>query len=158
MITLLVKNIFVLLHISMAAAWFGMGLRLAAQARTAVASAEEGGAILANDTMRTTRFMGHFLGLTLVFGLVAFFLGGGFSFYTPNFHTSILLVVLMVVVQEALIKPAWRRLHAALVASPIDSEAAEQARKRIGMATGIGHLLWFVVLVLMLWNRYPLSL
>lgn len=154
---LLVKNIFVILHIITGAAWFGMGLRLTAKARNAIAAAEAGGAILADDTRRTVRFMGYFIVLTFVFGLVAIFLGGGFGFYDSKYHTSILLVLILVALQFALIAPSWGKLHGALASAPVDLGAAEQLRKRIAMSTGIAHLLWLVVLVLMLWNQYPLA-
>lgn len=141
---LLLKNVAVLLHVITAAAWFGLGLRLAAQART-VASAEPSvAAALGSDGARTVSMMGLFSVLTLVFALVAFFAGGGFATYGPEYHTSLLLIVVLVGLQYGLIRPSWDKLVA----------GDTSARGRVAMGTGIGHLLWLVILVLMFWPQY----
>ena len=134
-------SLFVLLHIITAAAWFGLGLGLTGQAR---AVAEPGASALGAAGTRTVQMMGLFSVLTLVFGLLALVLGRGFAGYGPQFHTSLLLIAALVGVQYLLIGPAWKKLAA--------GDAG--ARGRIAMGTGIGHVLWLVTLVLMLWERY----
>ena len=141
--------VFILLHILFAAAWFGMGLRLATQART-VLSLERGAALaLADDVARTIRFMGIFIVLTLVFAFGALGAGGGYV-GQPQYHMASLLIVILVVLQYALIGPSWKKLRAAIEAGT----DAEAFRKRVAMSVGIGHLLWFVMLVLMEWKRF----
>lgn len=130
----MISSIAVLLHIVTAAAWFGLGLSLSAQARAAAADAGT----------RTVTLMGVFSVLTLVFGLLALLFGRGFAGYGPQFHTSLLLIVVLVGVQYGLIRPAWNKLAA----------GDASARGRLAMSTGIGHLVWLVILVLMLWEQY----
>ena len=142
-------QVFVFLHIVMAAAWFGMALRLATQART-VLSLEQGAALaLADDVARTVRFMGIFIVLTFIFAMGVLGLGGGYPGQF-QYHTASLLIVVLVVVQYVLIGPAWKKLRAAVEAGT----DAEAFRKRVAMGVGIGHLLWLVLLVLMFWNRF----
>ena len=137
----------------MAAAWFGMGLRLATQART-VLSLEQGAALaLADDVARTVRFMGIFAILTFVFAMGALGLGGGYPGLF-QYHTASLLIVILVVVQYLLIRPSWKKLRAAVEAGT----DAEGFRKRVSMSVGIGQLLWLAMLVLMLWDRFRVAL
>jgi len=148
---LLVKTLSVVLHIITAAAYFGLGLLLGRQARAfADTKLPEVGAIGG----RSVRLMTMFAVLTLVFGLVAFFLApGGFAVYGPEFHTSISLIVILVLVQVLLVQMGWGAMHDAIGAGTDPSSG----RKRVMMGVGIAHLLWLVILVLMLWNRsiYP---
>ena len=140
----MIKNIFVLLHIVTAAGWFGLGLILATISRKAV---EEGGPAILASGAKTVGMMTTFVSLTLVFGLIAFFAGGGFGSYGPAYHTSITLLIILVLVQLFVIRPGW---------AAISSGGGQSARKKVAMGTGIGHLLWVVVLILMLWNQYSL--
>jgi hypothetical protein len=147
---LFLKNIFVVLHIITAAAWFGLGLRLGAKARSVLTLDRPIAAALVEDTQRTVRFMSIFIVLTVLFSLGAFFLGGGFGGYGPQYHTSLLLILILGGVQVGVIEPAWRGLRGA-IAGESDAGSAESYRKRIAISVGVGHLLWLVVLVLMYW-------
>ena len=152
MTTYLLKYLFVILHIITAAAWFGLGLRLSGRARVVLNMKEAAARALLDDTQRSVYLMNVFIILTLLFSLGAFLLGGGFAAYGPAYHTSLLLIVIMVLVQFLLIRRGWNGLQAAL-AGPDAPEAAESFRKRVAMGTGIGHLLWLIILVLMFWNQ-----
>jgi hypothetical protein len=152
MTTYLLKYVFVILHVITAAGWFGLGLRLAGQARTAMSAEATAAQALVKDAQRSVYLMNVFIVLTLVFSLGAFFLGGGFAVYGPAYHTSLLLIVLMTLDQFLLIRPGWRGLQTAL-AGPSDADAAASFRKRIAMGTGIGHLMWLIILVLMFWPQ-----
>ncbi len=146
-------SIFVVLHIITAAAWFGLALRLAGRARTVIELGGEAGAALAEDGQASIRQMNIFVILTFLFSIGAFIAGGHFSAYGPVYHTSVTLIVLLVADQLFVIRPGWTALQEA-VAGAVDAEAAESARKKVAIGTGVGHLLWLVLLVLMLWNRY----
>ncbi|MDX1548717.1 MAG: hypothetical protein R3247_17095 [Rhodothermales bacterium] len=148
MALLILKHITTILHILFAAAWFGMGLRLAAQARTALAQPREAGVALAADGARTVRFMSIFALLTAVFAYATLGLGGPAS-YGLSFHLSSGLILVLLAVQYALIRPGWARLQTAVERG----EGGEAARKRVAMGVGIGHLLWITILVLMFWPR-----
>lgn len=146
---------FVILHIITAAAWFGLGLRLSAQARAVLNTAGGAARALADDVQRSVRLMGIFIVLTLVFAVGAFIAGGAFAAYGPAYHTSLLLIVVLVAVQFFVIRPGWKRLYRAL-----DDErtGADQARKQVSIGVGIGHLIWLVLLILMFWEELQLAL
>lgn len=148
----LLKYIFVFLHIATAAAWFGMALRLSAQARLAARVGGASAAAVSEETRRGINLMGIFLLLTFAFGLGAFLLGGAFAVYGMEFHTSLLLILILIAVHYALIGPRWDRFGKALTTDhPQDAEAH---RKKLAMFLGIGHLLWMVILFLMLWRYF----
>lgn len=154
---LLLKNIFVVLHVITAAAWFGLGLRLAGKARMVTTSDGATARALADDTARSVYLMNVFVLLTLAFSLVAFFAGGGFAGYGPVYHTSLLLIVILTLVQFFVIRTGWNTLQAA-VESDGENGIIESARKRVAMGTGIGHLAWLVLLVLMFWRQISAGL
>ena len=149
---ILLKYILVILHVITGAAWFGLGLRLAGKARMVTSSDASAARALADDTARSVYLMNVFILLTLVFSLAAFFVGGGFATYGPTYHTSLLLIVILTVVQFFVIRTGWNTLQTA-VESDGDNGIIESARKRVAMGTGIGHLTWLVILVLMFWPR-----
>lgn len=153
MMAYLLQYLFVILHIITAAAWFGLGLRLAGRARVVLNMNEAAARALLDDTQRSVYLMNVFIVLTLLFALGAFFLGGGFAAYGPAYHTSLLLIVLLVLVQFLMIRAGWNGLQTALA----DAEEAEPFRKRVAMGTGIGHLIWLTLLVLMFWGELRLA-
>lgn len=145
---------FVILHIITAAAWFGLGLRLSAQARAALNTAGGAARALADDVQRSVRLMSIFIVLTLVFAVGAFIAGGAFDTYGPAYHTSLLLIVVLVGLQFFVIRTGWKRLYRALDGERAD---ADQARKQVSIGVGIGHLIWLVLLILMFWEEWQLA-
>lgn len=143
----MLKNILVLLHVITAAGWFGLALSIGGIARQVAAGKSPG---LVAEGAKSIKLMNILIVLTFVFGLTAFFIGGGFAAYGPQYHTSLLLVLILVAIQFMMIRPSWSKLVA-------DAAGASSAKKRMGMAIGIGHLIWLVVLVLMFWTHYPLA-
>lgn len=151
----MLKSIFVVLHVITAAAWFGLALRLAGRARRVIELGGEGGAALASDGQASVRQMNIFIVLTLLFSIGAFIAGGHFAAYGPVYHSSVTLIVLLTLDQLFVIRPGWNALRTAVAGSgAVDAAAAESARKKVAIGTGVGHLLWLIMLVLMLWNRY----
>lgn len=104
------------------------------------------------DTKSAINLMGIFLVLAFVFGLTAFFMKGGFARYGAEYHTSLLLIVVLLGIHYFLIRPTWERFSGAVTSD--NSQDAAQQKKRLGMFVGIGHLLWIILLFLMLWERY----
>lgn len=145
--------LFVLLHVITAAAWFGLGLRLAAQARKTLNQDHPAAVALSEDVQRSVRLMGIFIVLTFLFGLGAFFIGGGFAAYGPLYHTSLLLIFILILLQYFVIRPTWAKIQKGVAAQEPSGELVGY-RKRIAMTVGIGHLIWLVVLVLMFWRNY----
>lgn len=149
---LFAKYVFVVLHILTAAAYFGLGIPLARQARAFAATAA---APLGDQGARTTMLMTVFGILTFAFAIAAFLLGGWvagqnpFQFYGPQYHASITLMLVLIAVHVGLVQLGWSRLRE-VVAVGAD---ATTVRKRIGAGVGIAHLLWVVILVLMFWGQ-----
>lgn len=150
---MLLKWILVILHIITAAAWFGLGLRLAGQARSVLSLEGEAQATLADDGQQSVRLMNIFILLTLVFSLGAFVAGGHFSTYGPAYHSAVTLIVLLTLDQLVVIRPAWNTLQAYARGEGIDADAAQSAKSRVAIGTGVGHLIWLVLLGLMFANR-----
>jgi len=148
---MLLKWILVILHIITAAAWFGLGLRLTGQARTVLEKDGDAQRALADDGQRSVWLMTIFIVLTLVFSIGAFIAGGHFDTYGPVYHSAVTLIVLLTLVQLFVIRPGWNALHSAVEAA--DRDALESAKSRVAIGTGVGHLLWLVLLVLMFANR-----
>lgn len=153
----LLQYLFIILHIITAAAWFGLGLRLSGRARVVLNMQEPAARALLDDTQRSVYLMNVFIVLTLLFALGAFLFGGGFATYGPAYHTSLLLIVVLVLVQLFVIRPGWHGLQSALTGGE-QGGTAERFRKRVAMGTGIGHLIWLVLLVLMFWDEISLGL
>ncbi|PQJ33798.1 hypothetical protein BSZ35_03545 [Salinibacter sp. 10B] len=148
---MLLKWILVILHIITAAAWFGLGLRLTGQARTVLEKDGDAQRALADDGQRSVWLMTIFIVLTLVFSISAFIAGGHFDTYGPVYHSAVTLIVLLTLVQLFVIRPGWNALQSAVDAA--DRDALESAKSRVAIGTGVGHLLWLVLLVLMFANR-----
>ncbi len=141
---LLLKYVFVILHILTAASWFGLALPLARRARL-VAAGGVGAAELAAEGARTVGMLGKFSVLTLVFALGAFSVGimaEGADAYGWPYHTALLLLLGLIGATLGLVRPGWNALQR--------GEAA--AAKRVAMGVGIGHMLWLVILILMFWR------
>lgn len=147
------KVVAVILHILTAAAFFGLGLLLPRQARV---FATTGATVLGEQGERAARLMTLFAVLTVAFSLIAFFTPpGGFAVYGFEFHTSLLLILILLGVHLALVHRGWSLLRVAVAAGRDGRKAARE----IAMGVGITHLLWLVILVLMFWSaplRAPL--
>lgn len=143
----------ILCHIVTAAAWFGMALRLGAHARLVISLQGEGALTAADDGVKAVRMMGVWILLTWLFALGSLMLGGGYL-GQYQYHTAAMLIFILVVVQYTLIRPAWNGLRNAVAAGA----EPKTFGKRVVITTGIGHLLWTVLLLLMFWNRFAAAL
>jgi len=150
---MLLKWILVILHIITAAAWFGIGLRLAGQARAVLEQEGDARAALAQEGGRSVWLMNLFVVLTLVFSLGAFVAGGHFVAYGPVYHTAVLVIVLLTADQLLVIRGGWASLQSLATQASPDVDALESAKKRVVIGTGVGHLMWLILLVLMFANR-----
>ena len=136
----LVHTATIALHILFAAAWFGMALALPALARAVVSGGAPGS--------KTMNAMNGTAVLFYVFAVANWTLGMGLGFEAQYnawpYHTSLTLGLVLVAVQLFLIRPSWNKLVAG---------DAETGRKRLAMGTGIGHLVWLTIFVLMYVGR-----
>jgi len=155
---MLLKWIFVVLHIITAAAWFGLGLRLTGQARTVLQMEGEGQAAIAEEGQQSVRLMNLFIVLTLVFSVGAFIAGGHFDYYGPAYHSALTFIVLLTLDQLVVIRPAWSTLRAWATGDDVTDETARSAKTRVAIGTGVGHLLWLVLLGLMFTDQFLMAL
>lgn len=153
---MLIKWILVVLHIITAAAWFGIGLRLAGQARAVLEHDGDTQRALAEEGSRSVWLMNIFIVLTLVFSLSAFVAGGHFARYGPAYHSAVTLIVLLAVDQLWIIRGGWSALTEAVRDGATD--ALESAKTRVAIGTGVGHLLWLVLLGLMFVDQFQAAL
>ena len=144
----LLHVLLLVLHVVTAAAWFGMALRLSAQARSVGRLSGEAHAAMAEDGMQAVRLMGVLLLLTFVFSMGLLALGGGYPGQW-QYHAASALIVVLLVLHYVLIRPGW----ASLAEAAASEATGESQRKRIAMSVGMGHLIWLVLVVLMFWNR-----
>jgi hypothetical protein len=149
---MLLKWILVVLHIITAAAWFGIGLRLTGQARAVMEHAGDAQRALAEEGGQSVWLMNIFIVLTLVFSLSAFVAGGHFVRYGPAYHSAVTLIVLLTIDQLWVIRGGWSALAGAVDSG--DTDALESAKTRVAIGTGVGHLLWLVLLGLMFVNQF----
>ncbi len=149
---ILLAHTLVFLHIAAAAAWFGMALRVTSRAGLSFTLGGSAAATIGSDTRKGLDLMGILLVLAFLFGLVAFFLLGGFARYGAEYHTSLLLIVVLLGIHYVLIRPTWQRFTSAVVSD--NTQDASKLRTRLAMFLGIGHLVWIAILFLMLWERY----
>ena len=150
---MLLKWILVILHIITAAAWFGIGLRLAGQARSVLTLDGTARTALAEDGQQSVRLMNIFILLTLVFSLGAFVAGGHFSTYGPAYHSAVTLIVLLTLDQLVVIRPGWNTLVEYAKGQDVTDDAAQSAKTKVAIGTGVGHLIWLVLLGLMFVDR-----
>lgn len=158
---MILKWILVILHVITAAGWFGLGLRLAGQARTVLSLQGDAQITLADDGRETVRLMNIFILLTLLFSVGAFVAGGHFNAYGPVYHTALTLIVLLTLDQLVVIRPAWNTLLAHATGgegSDVTDEDAQSAKTKVAIGTGVGHLLWLVLLGLMFVSRFQAAL
>lgn len=139
----LVHTIVLALHVLFAAAWFGLGLALPALSRSALSGGAPGGERVVGAMTGSVLLFYAFAVLNWVLGMQ---LGFELQYNAWPYHTALTLGLVLVAVQLLLIRPGWSKLTAS-------AETAEAGRKRIAMGTGIGHLTWLVIFLLMYVGR-----
>ena len=131
--------VLVLGHVVVAAAWFGIGLRLPSLSRAILAAPPDVREALRRHGDKTIREM---TGMSVVFyalALAAFFVGGGFSAYGPVYHAALGLGLVLVLLHAFGTRPTWRRF----------ADGDDALRGRFGGLLGLSHGLWLALLVLM---------
>lgn len=133
-------TVVIALHVLFAATWFGLSLSLPALARPA-----NGDAKVASAGDRIISMMGISVILFYLTGLGAFVMGARLDFpYGWPIHVAMTLGLLLVAVHYLLLRKAWPK--------------AVNGVGSIGMALGIGHLLWLSMFVLMYLQRLGVGL
>lgn len=145
-------QVLLVIHVLCAMLWFG-GTAFVPRRLRDVMGAEPAHA---RRTIMTLLRQSQALDLAAVLAVLtgicmAFAYPDGFGALSPRFHVALLLSLLWLALALLVARPSMRRIadaihgHGAL-------EPGRKFAKRVGMATGLEHLLFVTVVVLMLWR------
>ncbi len=144
-------QILLVLHVAAAAYWFGAAAGLPRRYRGLLEQVPTEAGKLTGGMRRELLFFGLAPLVVFVTGLLLVLGAGGFAGVSPRIHAAMGLAVLWIGVGSALGRPAALRVLADVDRGQVD-DGTRGAVRRLGMATGIGHLLFLVMLTLMLWR------
>jgi hypothetical protein len=146
-------RLLLVVHILAAATWFGGGLGLSARVRRSIELGSAAAEALAEE-LRKQRIIAVSAALLVLFtGVGLIFVVGGFSVVPLGIQVALGLMLLALLVELGLIQPATRRISVAIDKGGDLTHAAQLAR-RLAPASGIIHLLWTAMLVLMIWKSF----
>jgi hypothetical protein len=131
------------IHILAMAVWFASGLTVASDARRSLAAGDASIGPLKDRLKRAYVLNAIASVVTVGSGLALFFRLGGFKVMPPRYHASLGLALLSLALLFALIGPAMQQV------TGDDKEGRASALKKLGMFTGIDHLLKLIILFLM---------
>lgn len=140
------------IHVMSTAIWFGAGLPIARDVRRTVELGKPHTDLLIERVTRQGKVAVIFGVLTMVSGVTLIFTMGGFGNVRKAIHAGLGLTLLSFAVGLALSMPTWRKIASLLRQEAGDMGEARRLAGRFGMFTGIEHLLWVVVLVLMVFR------
>jgi hypothetical protein len=136
----------IILHVLLAAAWFGHKLLIPRDVRVSVR--HPASASLLIERMSRAQRLGILTGLgTLATGLWLVYLTTGFLDAAINTYVALGAVLVMFVVGATLARPAWNRIRYAVEAEDIPTAAA--AVSGFNRAVNLESLLWILALTMM---------
>ena len=141
-------------HILFACVWFGAGLTVGGDAKSALQAKGKGGELLIEKA--TKAFQRSFAAMILTFGsgLGLIFAKGGFKDVNPKVHMVLGLTLIAILLRAALGMPALAKLRKGVMGSDEDAAEAEGAKGKLSMALGIEHLIFLVGLFFMVYGIY----
>ncbi len=144
-----------LFHILFASSWWGVPLGLPSRLKRALAVDGKTLRAAAEDANRRGAIASGMGLMTFATGLGMVFSIGGFGSVGPEIHAAMTIVIIMLALGLAVMKPGGAKLYA-MTDDWNDSKTAEAEAiiKRLAMVGGILQLLWVGTLVLMLWGRF----
>ena len=142
-------------HILFAASWWGVPMGLPSRLKRALAVDGPTFRAATEDAGRRGAIASGMGLMTFATGLGMIFSRGGFGSVGPQIHAAMTLVVIMLGLGVAVMKPGTAKLFA-MTDDWNDSKSSDASAliKRLSMTAGILQLLWVVTLALMLWNRF----
>jgi len=144
------KLFLVVLHIALAALWFGAPLMIGSVLKKSAATGQAGFAAGAGVADRMALLGGVGSAGALLTGLALIFsVYGGMKGLPVPFHIALTLVLLGVVLSFGFIKPTTSKLVAAAAAADYKPATAASSIKKMSMFSGISQLLWLISLVCM---------
>lgn len=135
------------LHVALAAGWFGVGLSVPGDVRRTIALGPPHLGPLHARLLRTGMIARISAITTILSGIALVLMMGGFGTVQHRFHAAIALAVVTAGVGITMGKLAEKIVAAGENASP---ETLSPYAKKIAALSGIHHLLWLTILVLMI--------
>jgi hypothetical protein len=143
------KTAIVIIHVAAAAVLLGTSLGWGRLLRQAAESGQSAARVAVDDVMRRTKLARVASALTLLSGLALIFVGGGFAVVPKNFHIALTVMLATLGWVVLGLVPRVKALAAQVGAADFNRAGFEAAIGKVGMATGIVHGAWLIVLVLM---------
>lgn len=144
-----VYKILLILHISCAALLFGGGIGIVRNLKSAFNAGKAAFTVATLDAIKRGKIMGAASLGTLATGLGLIFAVGGFKAIPVTIHIALTLMLVAVGVNSVLIRPNTMKLVKFGEADVPDSVAVHASIKKLAMGTGILHLIWITILILM---------
>jgi hypothetical protein len=142
-----VIEVVTIVHIAVAAAWFGHKLLIPRDVRASVREPESGTYLV--ERIRRARTFGIVTGvLTLGTGIWLVILTTGFAAAPITIHIAMGAVIAMFFVGLFAAGPAWKRIERAIAAG--DTPAAAGGANSLNNALNLESLLWILALVMMI--------
>lgn len=142
-----VIEVVTIIHIAVAAAWFGHKLLIPRDVRVSVREPVSGKLLV--DRMRRARIFGVGSGvLTLGTGIWLVTLTTGFAGAPITIHIALGAVVAMFLVGALVARPAWKRVENAIEVG--DTPAAVGGANAFNSALNLESLLWILALAMMI--------
>lgn len=136
-----------ILHVAIAAAWFGHKLLIPADIRESVHASREDGDVLLARLKRAERF-GILTGFGTLLSGATLIWAVGVSTVSLWIWVGLGLVVLAIGIGISVARPASKRLHSAVRSE--DRVEATVAGRQLGRALGLESLIWVGALVTMM--------
>ncbi len=149
---LVLFQILLVLHVMGAMLWFGGAAFMPRWLREALASERPEARRRLASLMRQAKIVGAWGGLVVVLGIALMFVRpGGFGSLPVRYHVALLLGLIWLAVGPGALRSTLLRVSA-IVAGEGPLEPAQRLVRRLSAFSGISHLLFVVLLVLMLWR------
>lgn len=143
------KTVVVVVHVAAAAVVLGASLGWGRLLRQAAEVGQAAARVAAADVMRRMTLVRIGSAMTLFTGIALIFLSGGFGIVPKNFHIALTLMLVTLGWVVLGLVPRVKVLHKLTGATDFDRAQFVAGVGKVGMATGIVHAFWIVILVLM---------
>lgn len=141
------NSVLLFTHVLAMAIWFGGGFGLPGDIRRTLARGKPHTELLAGRVNRALALTTWSSLATIGTGLGLVFAKGGFKAVSPRIHAGLALALVAFAIHLLIVRPKASQLEKALATG--EGKDLRSIQRRIGMATGIDHLLKTIVLLLM---------
>lgn len=143
------KTVILIVHIAAAALILGASLGWGRFLRQAAEAGQAAVRVAVDDVSRRLLLVRIGSMMTLFTGIALIFLGGGFAIVPKNYHIALTVMLAGAGWVFLGVVPKVKALAQVGGASEFDRAAFDGKVGKVGMATGIVHGLWLVLIVLM---------